>query len=221
MRSEASVPQRSETTTVDQLPRLTSNSPVAKKSFSRKEFYYPFESLSGSLDFVASTGVFADRQVMTMPTAVCVRCAEHASMCMSCTEILCQEALNFYRRTRARGAASLFANAITQTGVTKALKATVFKLWSNGLRYRSRREKKMEFHCEKLFKVTLVREPFRAWRSFIQSEILERKNKTIEDLEAKLLMAEQAVARAVAEKNAFEQQAKFSAGQLKGRDATI
>ena len=228
MRSDASTPAlpRSDATLQHQsgsLPRL-GQSPcptVASKTFNRKAFHYPFESLSGSLDFVASTGVFADRQQMTMPTAVCVRCAEHASMCMSCTEILCQEALNFYRQTRARGAASLFANAITQTGVTKALKAAVFKLWINGKRYRSRREKKMEFQCEKLFKVSLVRTPFRAWRSFVKTEILERANKKIEDLEAKLSMAEQAVARAVAERNAFEQQAKFTAQQLKGRDTTI
>jgi len=231
MRSDASTPSlpRSDTTQPQQsggsLPRLgptSGTSPtVASKTFTRKAFHYPFESLSGSLDFVASTGVFADRQMMTMPTAVCVRCAEHASMCMSCTEILCQEALNFYRQTRARGAASLFANAITQTGVTKALKAAVFKLWINGNRYRSRREKKMEFQCEKLFKVSLVRTPFRAWRTFVKNEILERANKKIEDLEIKLSMAEQAVARAVAERNAFEQQAKFTAGQLKGRDTTI
>ena len=236
MRSESSVAASGS----EELPRITSgavgltstsslgttSSPgyqkKSKKEVQKKdEFRYPFERLSGSLDFVASSGVFADRSVMVNPAAVCVRCAEHASMCMSCTEILCQEALNFYRKTRARGAASLFANAITQTGVTKVVKAAVFKLWSNGLQYRKRREKKMAFVCDKAFRVSLMRTPFRAWRSYSKSELIERKNKNLEELEAKVAFLEQQVLKASAERSAFEQQARFVSSMLKERDNTI
>jgi hypothetical protein len=80
------------------------------------------ERIASNIDAVDSGGVFADRTVMTQPSASCVRCGNHASVCMSCTEHLAEDALNFYRKTRARGAASLFANAITQTGVTKVVK---------------------------------------------------------------------------------------------------
>ena len=59
---------------------------------------------SGNIDAESSGGVFADREKMTMVTSQCVRCGEHASCCMSCTEFLAEEALNFYRKTRARGA---------------------------------------------------------------------------------------------------------------------
>lgn len=194
----------------------TSSSPGRKK-----EFRYPFEALSGSYDWVASSGVFADRSVMVNPAAVCVRCSEHASMCMSCTEILCQEGLNFYRKTRARGAASLFANAITQTGVTKVVKAAIFKLWVNGLRSRKSRERKQAFACDKLYKIAITKAPFRAWRGYAKSELFGRKEKQIEELSEKLLVMEALVQKSHSERAAFEQQAKFVTKLLSERDSAI
>lgn len=158
---------------------------------------------------------------MVNPSAVCVRCSSHASMCMMCTEVMAQEALNFYRKTRARGAASLFANAITQTGITKVIKFAVFKQWVNGMRLRQHRAKKQEFSAARAFQAALVKKPFRAWVKFTKDSVLERNHKTIEELLARMGILEAQVGKAVAERSAFEQQAKWVDKILKERDALI
>jgi hypothetical protein len=90
-----------------------------------------YERLSGSIDVISSSNVFPDRTTIVHPVAVCVRCSGNASVCMSCTELLCQESLTFYRKTRAIGAASLFQRAVTEAGLTKLMKFSIFKLWYN------------------------------------------------------------------------------------------
>ena len=201
------------------IPQTSTSTPA---SYRKPPGVSPFERLSGSHNFVAScSGGFADRHRMINPTAACVRCAEPGSMCMACCESLAQEALNFYRKTRARGAASLFANAITQTGITKVVKFAIFKIWVNGMRCRQFRMKKIEFAAEKAFKVCTVRGPFRAWRTFVKNSLVERKNKTIEEHSAHIVSLEQQINKAVAERKAFEQQAKWVDNLLKERDATI
>lgn len=142
-------------------------------------------------------------------------------MCMSCTEVMAQEALNFYRKTRARGAASLFANAITQTGITKVIKFAVFKQWVNGMRLRQQRGKKQEITAARAFRATLVKKPFRAWMNFTKDSVLERNHKAIEELTARVGILEAQVAKAVAERSAFEQQSKWTDKILKERDVLI
>ena len=83
---------------------------------------------------------------MTRPTATCVRCGNHASVCMSWVmEFLAEESLNFYRKTLLEIVMSLFANAITQTGVTKVVKYVIFMMWRNSFRERKWMAKKKEF----------------------------------------------------------------------------
>ena len=141
------------------------------------------DSASGNIDAVSSGGVFADREMMTMVSAQCVRCGESASCCMSCTEFLAEEALNFYRKTRARGAASLFANAITQTGVTVVVKYMIFSLWKNGFLSRKWSSKKKEFKADLWFRYHYLRYTFKAWVTFKTHNLVERRDKRIEEAE--------------------------------------
>ena len=149
-----------------------------------------YERLSGSLDFMASGGVFPDRTTIVHPVAVCVRCAGNAAVCMPCTELLCQESLTFYRKTRAIGAASLFQRAVTEAGLTKVMKFSVFKMWFNYLKkikiLRTRRAK----IAEHSFFMKGAQIPFFAWRSFVKAEVLERKDKTIQDLRDRITAME-------------------------------
>ena len=140
------------------------------------------ESTAGNIDAVASGGVFADRTIMTQPSASCVRCGDHASVCMSCTEFLAEEALNFYRKTRARGAASLFANAITQTGVTKVVKYIMFVTWRNGFRERKWRGRKLAFKADIMFRDHFIKMAFYGWVKFNMSTVKENRDKKISEI---------------------------------------
>lgn len=73
-----------------------------------------FQRLSGLPDFIDCAGIMPENLTTTKPSSLCVRCSNHASMCMPCTELLCEQSLNFYRVSRARGAAALFSSAITE-----------------------------------------------------------------------------------------------------------
>jgi len=166
----------------------------SKKDAARQEF--EVERASGIIDYTASGGVFADRSKMTMPNAVCVRCGEHASCCMSCTEFLAEEALNFYRKTRARGAAALFANAITQTGITVVVKYIVYTLWRNGFRQRKWSTRKRVFKADVMFRLHFMAYTFKAWVNFKNQNLFDRRDKSIEELEKRVAMLEAATVMA-------------------------
>lgn len=180
-----------------------------------------FERLSGSLDFMASGGVFPDRTTIVHPVAVCVRCAGNAAMCMPCTELLCQESLTFYRKTRAIGAASLFQRAVTEAGLTKLMKFAVFKLWLNYLKkikiLRVRREK----GAEKLFFMKGAQIPFFAWRSFVKTEVLERKDKTIQELRERISAMEGTFSRVQFEKANTAKQIKQLQSDLSSSEREV
>lgn len=177
-------------------PKLSStySMTISRKDAARQEI--EVERASGIIDYVSSGGVFADRNKMTMPIAACVRCGEHASTCMSCTEFLAEEALNFYRKTRARGAASLFANAITQTGVTIVVKYIIYMLWKNGFRTRKWASKKREFKCEILFREHYMRFTFNAWVKYKNTNCFVRRDSRIEELEKRVASLESATTQA-------------------------
>ena len=160
----------------------------SKKDAARQEI--EVERASGIIDYTASGGVFADRTKMTMPNAVCVRCGEHASCCMSCTEFLAEEALNFYRKTRARGAAALFANAITQTGITVVVKYIVYTLWRNGFRTRKWSLRKRVFRADVMFRLHFMAYTFRAWAEYKNQNLFDRRDKAIAELEKRVVSLE-------------------------------
>lgn len=162
----------------------------SKKDAARQEL--EVERASGIIDYTASAGVFADRNKMTMPNAVCVRCGEHASCCMSCTEYLAEEALNFYRKTRARGAAALFANAITQTGITVVVKYIIYTLWRNGFRSRKWGIRKRIFRADVMFRLHFMAYTFKAWVGYKNQNLFDRRDKAIEELEKRVVSLEAA-----------------------------
>ena len=149
-----------------------------------------YERLSGTLDFMASGGVFPDRTTIVHPVAVCVRCSGNAAMCMPCTELLCQESLTFYRKTRAIGAASLFQRAVTEAGLTKLMKFAVFRMWLNYLKKIKILRKRRIKIADHFYFMKGAQIPFFAWRSFVKSEVLERKDKTIQDLRDRIAAME-------------------------------
>ncbi len=174
----------------------------SKRDMSRQDM--EVERASGIIDYMASGGVFADRTKMTMPNAICVRCGEHASCCMSCTEFLAQEALNFYRKTRARGAASLFANAVTQTGITVVVKYVVFSLWKNGRRQRVWAAKKRSFNADIMYRLHFMRYTFKAWVTFKTKNLVDVRDQRIKELEERVAALDSANALATNLKNNAE-----------------
>jgi hypothetical protein len=162
------------------------------------------ERASGISDYMASGGVFADRTKMTMPTASCVRCGEFASTCMSCTEYLAEEALNFYRKTRARGAASLFANAITQTGITTVVKYIMYSLWKNSFRIRKWSSKKRAFKADVIARTHYMKMCFKAWTDYRTMNKVDRRDKEIERLTKRVASLEAATTQANNLKTAAE-----------------
>jgi hypothetical protein len=167
------------------------------------------EKASGIKDYLESGAVFADRTKMTMPTASCVRCGEHASTCMSCTEYLAEESLNFYRKTRARGAASLFANAITQTGVTTVVKYIIYSLWKNSYYIRKWAMKKRAFKAEILCRKRYMSKCYKAWSDYRTMNKVDRRDKEIERLTKRVAALEAATTQATnLQKNAEAQLGK-------------
>ena len=145
-----------------------------------------FERLSGLYDYSVSAGVFADPEVVTKPSSRCVRCSSHASICMPCTEVLCDESLNFYRMTRAKGAIRLLQNAVTEAGLGHLLKFVVFKLWRNGTKSRLQMHHKKKYIVEKLFGQNLTIIPFKAWQQFTRATRIQRRDHKIHELTVKL-----------------------------------
>ena len=189
-------------------PNLSLTSSKAERLKRSAEQDLIIEANSGNIDAIASGAAFADRTLMTRPTAACVRCGSHASVCMSCTEFLAEESLNFYRKTRARGAASLFANAITQTGVTKVVKYVMFMMWRNGFRERKWMAKKKEFRADLMFRKHFLRACFVGWVKATMGCVKENRDKRIVELEKRVEMLEVTAKQASNMKDAAERQCK-------------
>ena len=221
MRSEATVPPRpapEDSTTFPEIPQTTTmpiqrhklkpnlsltSSKVERLKMSAEQDLI-MEASSGNIDAISSGAAFADRTLMTRPTAACVRCGNHASVCMSCTEYLAEEALNFYRKTRARGAASLFANAITQTGVTKVVKYVMFMMWRNGFAKWLGRKK--EYKVNIMYRNHFLKACFTAWTKETMSCVKENRDKRIIELEKRVETLEVVAKQASNMKDAAERQ---------------
>ena len=173
-----------------------------------------FDRLSGSYDFMASSGAFPDRFHVTHPTAICLRCAGNADVCMRCTETIADEALTFYRKTRATGAASLFQHAIKEAGLSKSIKFMLFNMWRNGIKQRSKRSALMNPKIAKLYFIKIIVEPFKAWKKFAKESVVERKDKLIAKLEERLDVLEKEMQKVSIVKN-------HSEGRIKGLEKEL
>lgn len=149
-----------------------------------------YERLSGTYQFESNMGVLQDRHPIVHPTALCVRCSEPSAMCMSCTEILCNNSVTFFRRSRAKGAAQLFANAIKEAGMTKATKLMLFKLWKNGYELRKRQDLKMKQVVERMFGNSCLYTPFKAWQKYTKDNLVARKDKKMQEMAARIAQLE-------------------------------
>lgn len=161
-----------------------------------------FHRLSGLYDFMDSSGLLPSNSILTKPVAVCVRCANHASICMPCAELLCDQSLTFYRMSRAKGAAALFSQAIHEAGLGKLVKFCVFKLWCNSHSQRKRVMNKKRTVVERLFGGSIVHMPFIAWARYTRENKVARKENIIIDLSEKVKFLEQQVTKFTSE-NSF------------------
>jgi hypothetical protein len=142
--------------------------------------------LSGLPDSVNSSGLFSDSFVPKTISSLCVRCGTLAALCMTCAEQDTEDALIFYRKTRAAGAATLFNKAFIEAGFRKSLKFVVFRLLKNYCQMKNRERMKKKSIVEKLFGTNLVYMPFTAWRRYTKENIVRRKNQMIEQLTAQI-----------------------------------
>jgi len=149
-----------------------------------------YERLSGSYQFESNMGVMKDRHPIAHPSSLCVRCSDTAAMCMACTEILCNNAVTFFRRSRAKGAAELFATAIKQAGMAKATKLMIFRLWKHGFELRQRQDMKMKRVVERMFGNSCLFTPFKAWQKYTKDNLLNRKDKKMQEMAARIAQLE-------------------------------
>eukprot|EP01031_Cornospumella_fuschlensis_P028813 gene28813-34781_t len=141
-----------------------------------------YSRLSGVVENENSSGLFSYVIKPQKPLSLCVRCSNHASLCMPCAEDDCEKTVTFYRKTRAAGAATLFNKAFVEAGNTKVIKFIVFRLLKNSFQNRQREQLKKKTVVEKLFGTNLVHIPFQAWRRYTKENIVSRKDKTIAKL---------------------------------------
>jgi hypothetical protein len=153
--------------------------------------------LSGLPDNVNSSGLFSSYSIPKTISSLCVRCGTLAALCMGCAEQDTEDALIFYRKTRAAGAATLFNKAFIEAGFRKALKFVVFRIFKNSCQAKIRERMKKKTIVEKLFGANLVYLPFTAWRRYTKENIVRRKNQTIESLSDQIEKLENQVRRLV------------------------
>lgn len=179
----------------------TINSSISRIEMS-KSLPEPFEHLSpafrrntmnrlaGLSDNVNSSGLFSENHFAKTISPLCVRCGVLAALCMSCAEQDTEDALTFYRKTRAAGAATLFNKAFIEAGFRKTLKFLVFRLLKNSVQAKIRERMKKKTIVEKLFGTNLVYLPFNAWRRYTKENIVRRKNRSIEQLTSQIEVLE-------------------------------
>ena len=149
--------------------------------------------LSGTLSYTA--GSTADRTQTIRPSACCVRCSVHASICMDCCDLQTQKAVAFYRRTLGNGASAILSKAIMEAGHTNLSKFVIFTLWKNGIWNRVHlREKQMRV-TKYQYELKMMKKPLLAWKKFTKDELMERKASRIRELEEKLKLLENEIAK--------------------------
>lgn len=166
-----------------------------------------FSRLSGVSDSQITSGLFAESTQATRPSLLCVRCgAIHASICVPCSELVCENTLTFYRKTRAAGAAALFNKAFVEAGNSKLVKFFIFRLLRNSFENRKREQLKMKSVVERMFGQNVVYFPFAAWRRYTRESILERKNRVVATLEDRVKQLEAQISRLTADNERLDRQ---------------
>ena len=159
--------------------QATQHQPFTLQSLNESHLRQTFQRLSASYDSEAVNCAYPERNISKYSSALCVRCSELASLCVQCSESLTATALNFYKETRARGAMSLFANAITQAGAAKLLRFVLFHIWRNSFVQRTRLKHKKMFIAERRHRKSILIGPYTAWRQYISSNRLQKKDKEV------------------------------------------
>lgn len=212
--------------------RTRSISPPLSKSYIDKTFKdkvpnkplrtkNQFERLSGGYDFMASSGVFPDRGIVSHPSSSCVRCSSHASVCMPCVEAIGEESLLFYRTTRAQGAASLINKTLKSVGMMTLFKWVLFKTWYNGFQLRNMIAKKMRFVVLKSFNRSFCKKPFEALKKFAKENIIERMAKEAEKQQFLIDKLNVQVEKCSIEKENFDRQLTDVLDKLNTKDKLI
>ena len=166
------LPQTAISSSPDKLPSLASPKDRfvaalmrdAERTVHESSLAYRHSSTANFLG--SSPGPYVDVGMSLHPSALCVRCASHASICVPCGEHHTNEALAFYRKSIGAGASAILVRAITEAGLGTTVKAFCFQLWRNGL-------KAQEAHLNVVSKAVAtnsdrkyMKGPFEAWRKF-------------------------------------------------------
>lgn len=189
-----------------------------KKPLSHESTY---NRLSGLNESVNNSALFSDITLPPRPITVCVRCGTHASLCMPCAEKDCENALIFYRKTRAAGAATLFQKAFVEAGFTKLIKFVVFRLLKNSIDAKKRIRMKKKTVVEKLFGTNVVSVPFMAWKRYTKENIINRKNKDIEGLSERVKFLEAQVQKLSTQLQENHFQMDFYRNEIAKRDRVV
>jgi len=143
--------------------------------------------MSGTVNYTGfDAGVFVDRGQTMHPTVLCVRCAQHASLCMTCAEQQTSESLRFYRRSLGKGASAILNEAIKDAGLASMSKRIIFQLWRNSGRKYTAALKELYFNVGIAKDRKYVKPVFAAWKKYAKQEIIDRKNKKVEELKERL-----------------------------------
>ena len=149
--------------------------------------------LSGTLSYTA--GSTADRTQCIRPSACCVRCSVHASICMDCCDLQTQKAVAFYRKTLGNGASAILSQAIMEAGHSSLSKFVIFTLWKNGTAQRIQLRDKQMRETTYNYDMKLMRKPLLAWKYLTKRELIKKKAMRILELEEKLKLLEKRIAK--------------------------
>ena len=157
--------------------------PQAKLAFKSVRDAALVSKMSGTVNYTGyDAGMFVDRGQTLHPTVLCVRCAQHASLCMTCAEQQTNESLRFYRRSLGKGASAIINEAIKDAGLASMSKRIIFQLWRNSGRKYTAALKELHFNVGIARDRKYVKPVFAAWRKYAKQEVIDRKNKKIEEV---------------------------------------
>ena len=175
---------------------------------------------SMSIDFV-NLGGLPDRSIITHPSAVCLRCSKHASLCMSCMEFMVDSSILHYRKTRAKGAIRLFESSLIEAGAGKVLRFVIFSVWKNSTILEINKRRKRQINSERYYFVKSTTTYFQAWKTFIQILSKENQTKLTENLNSKISLIEQSITKIDNENRSLIQRIKFLESHIEHKDKLL
>jgi hypothetical protein len=143
---------------------------------------------------------FPNRETISHPSTLCVKCASHASLCVPCADSLAQDSVEFFRRSQALGAYHLFSGAIKQAGGEKVLRFVIFRIWKNSVLLRRFGRTQRSGQTAKRYNDLILRDPFRAWVKFTKECQNDRRDKREQQYEERIQVLEQQVNKYATEK---------------------